>query len=215
MTGLDNLRAIAQGRRPDHDGLLGSARFAWGQSELLGEEAIIASFGAHPFDLSHELLSIETPTGACLIGENHAIVADLYDGRIGRLWRVGEELEEDPEAAIDVAFDTDLRQERGALNFRAEDHPDLHSAAAENLLLAAADLVEKVRIGGKLRVRAFVLRAFGSPDSSAALISLFTLDNETTRSASFAYAVVGTSSNAQKPIIIYQPTQARSWTPRL
>lgn len=215
MTGLDNLRAIAQGSRPDNDGLLGSARFAWGKSELLSEEAIIASFAAHPFDLSHELLSIITPTSAALIGENCALVADLYDSKIGRLWRVGEEIDEHLEPAVDVAFDTDLRQERGALNFCAEDHPDLHSAAAERLLSATTDLVEKVRHGGKLRVRAFFLRAFGSPDSSVALISLFTLDNQTTRSAGFAHAVVGTCSDAQEPIIVYQPTQSRSWTPRL
>lgn len=215
MTGLDNLRALAQGRRPDNDGLLGSARFAWGQSELLGEEALIASFAARPFDLSNELRSIETPTSAALICEDRAIVADVYGGKIGRLWRIGGEPNEHPEPAVDVAFDTDLRQERGAVNFRVEDHADLHPAAAEKLLRAAADLVEQVRCAGKLRVRAFLVRAFGSTDSSAALISFFTLDNETTRSASFAYAVISTGSDAQEPIAVRYQAEPRSWTPRL
>lgn len=215
MTGLDSLRAIARGHRPDDDGLLGSARFAWGRRELLSEEAILASFAAHPFNLEPEILSLETPTGAALVGENRALVADLYGGKIGRLWRIGEEVNHPSEQALDVAFDTDLRQERGSVNFRAEDHTDLDPAAAEQLLSAASDLVEKLRLGGKLRVRAFFVRAFGTPQASAALISLFTLDNETSRSASFTYAVVGRGPNAQELSAVYNPAQPRGWTPRL
>lgn len=215
MTGLDSLRCVAQGRRPDGDGLLGSTRFAWGQQELLSEEALLASFAARPFDLEPALLALETSSGAALIGENRALVADVYRGRIGRLWRVGEELDHPSEQAIDVSFDTDLRQERGGVNFRAEDHPDLDPAAAEQLQAAASDLVEEERRGGKLRVRAFFVRAFGTPQASAALLSLFTLDNEAARTAAFAYAVVGIGPDAHVVTTIYNPAPHRVWNPRL
>jgi hypothetical protein len=214
VSGLDNLRALAQGRRPPGDGLLGNARCAWGRDELLSEEAILAAFAALPFDLEEELLSVETAQGAALIGEKRALVADLYGGRIGRLWRVGLEDGDAPEPGIDVAFDVDLSQERGELSFRAEDHLELDPAAAERLLTASRGLIEQVRGEGKLRVRGFVIRAFGGPQASAALMSLFTLGNETRRSASFSYAAIGIGSDIEEVQTVYERSQPRDWTPR-
>jgi hypothetical protein len=181
---------------------------------LLSEEAILAGFVARPFDLEGELLSVETPQAAALIGEGRALVADLYDGRIGRMWRVGGEPAQRPEQAIDVAFDPDMSQERGDLSFRAEDHPTLDPTAAQRLLSAGRDLIEQVRNEGKLRVRGFVVRAFGGPQASAALISLFTLDDEACRSASFSYAVIGVGPNIEEVQTVYDRSQPREWTPR-
>ena len=214
MSGLDNLRSLAQGKRPSNDGLLGNARCAWGRGELLSEESVLAGFAARPFALEGELLGVETPQGAALIGDDRALVADLYNGRIGRMWRVGGGLEVSPEQAIDVAFDADMSQQRGDLNFRSEDHPNLDPAAAERLLAAGRDLIEQVRSEGKLRVRGFVLRAFGDSQASAALLSLFTLGNETQRSAAFSYAVVGIGPNASDIRTVRDQSQPRSWTPR-
>jgi hypothetical protein len=182
---------------------------------LLSEEAILAAFAARPLDLDGELLSVETPLGAALIGEGLAIVADLYAGRIGRLWRVGDGIAQPPEPAIDVAFDPDMRQERGNLSFRAEDHPSLDPVAAERLLAAGRDLIEQMRSDGKLRVRGFVLRAFGDEQASAALVSLFTLGNETRRSASFSYAVIALGPDVDDVRTIVDHPQPRDWNPRL
>jgi hypothetical protein len=214
MSGLDHLRALAQGQRPLDDGLLGNARCAWGKGELLSQESILAGFSARPFELDGELLSVETSQGAALIGEKRALVADLYDGRIGRMWRVGVGTAYPPQPSIDVAFDADMSQERGDLSFRAEDHPDLDPAAAERLLAAGRDLIEEIRGEGKLRVRGFVIRAFGTPEATAALLGLFTLGNEARRSAGFNYAVVGVGSNAGDAWRVCDRSQPQDWTPR-
>jgi hypothetical protein len=213
MSGLVHLRAVAKGLRPLDDGLLGNARCAWGGSDLLSEEAILAAFAARPIDIDGECLAVETAQSAALIGPNWAFVADLYDGRIGRLWRVGEGVEHEPEPHVDVAFDPDMRQERGDLFFRPEDHPDLQPEAVEPLLVAARDLVERGRMRGKLRVRAFAVRAFGDGAGSAALLSIFALGNETVRTAGFNYAVVGTGAAGSYEVTDEQSRQ--DWTPRL
>lgn len=214
MSGLDSLRALANGSRPADDGLLGNTRFAWGQSELLGEEAILAEFSARPFGLEGKFLTVETPQGAALIGEDRALVTDLYANRIGRIWRIGAGIAHLAESAIDVAFDADMRQERGDLNFRAEDHPNLDSGAAEGLLQAGRDLIDQMRRKGKLRVRGYVIRAFGDTKASAALLSLFTLSNDARRAASFSYAAMGVRSNGEV-VVAYDQAEPRDWTPRL
>jgi hypothetical protein len=214
MSGLDHLRATAQSNRPADDGLLGNARCAWGGGEYLSEEAILAAFSAQPFDVAGELLCVESRLGAAIIGEDRALVADLYDGRIGRMWRVGAGVAQPPEPAIDVAFDPDMRQERGDISFRAEDHLDLDPPAAERLLSAARDLVDQMRKSGKLRVRGFVVRAFGDSEAATALLSLFTMSNDTTRSASFSYAVIGIGPDGGVRTFCDE-VQARDWTPRL
>ncbi len=114
---------------------------------------------------------------------------------------------------LDVAFDPDMRQERGGLSFRQEDHPDLAPAAAHALLAAARSVVEQVRTTGMLRVRGFVVRAFGTPASSAALLSLHFMSNATSRSTGFGYAAIGIAGDAVNTVVDDLPP--RRWTPRL
>ena len=214
MSALRHLRCLARGRHPADDGLLGSARFGWGGLELLSEEAILAAFAAQPFVLEGGILEVETPQSAALIGETEALYADLYDGRVGRLWRVGSTPEGPCEPAVDVAFDADMRQERGDLAFRAEDHPCLDSVASEIVVERGRELLERLRHHGNLRVRGFVTRAGGTPETSAALIALYTLTNEPSRAASFRFAVLGFEQGAQAREVV-DPARPRRWTPRL
>jgi hypothetical protein len=194
------------------DGLLDNARCSSGGSEFVSGEAILAAFAAEPFDLSGELFAVETEGGAALIGENRAILADVYDGRIGRLWRIGSARTDHPERRIDVPFDADMRQERGDLYFRSEDHPDLDLNAVEQLLQAGRALVERERSAGNLRVRAFFVRAFGEARASAALLSVFTLSNHAVRAAAFSYAIIGAS--ADQLLASYDQPPVREWSPR-
>lgn len=212
MSALDHLRLLAQSKRPDNDGLLGNTRFVWGHDELIGEEAILASFSSAPFDAG-DVFSFETSQGAAMIGNDRALIADLYEGRIGRIWRVGGEVALPSKHAIDIAFDADMRQERGDISFRAEDHPELEPDATEALLSASRDLIDQSRRSGNLRVRGFVVRAFGNTRSSVALLSLFTLDNEVRRSAAFRYAVIGI--RAGDVLSVCDRSPPREWTPRL
>jgi len=215
LSGLAHLRSLAQGQRPAGDGLLGNTRCAWGGFELLSEESILASFAASPFDLDGKLVAVETAQGAALVGPDRALYADLYDGRIGRLWRIGGAPDLPPEPAIDVAFDADMRQERGDLSFRAEDHPCLDTAAAERLNAPARDLLEGLRLAGKLRVRGFVLRACGDRSASAALIALYTLGSEFSRASLFSFAVLGLGDGDDEAHRAIDSAPPRTWSPRL
>lgn len=214
MSALSHLRALARGTRPADDGLLGNTRCAWGRSEIVGEEAILAAFCAQPFASDGDVLTVETSQGAAIIGSDDALLADIYDGRIGRLWRVGRDITLGHERAVDVSFDADMRQARGDLFFRAEDHPELDTDGAERMIEAAQAHVDHIRCEGKLRVRAFAVRGFGGPKASAGLLSVYALGNETSRSASFSYAIVGAGSG-DAPRVVSDASPPRAWTPRL
>lgn len=213
MSALDHLRALARGDPPEDDGLLGNARCAWGRREVIDEEGILAAFCARPL-ATEDALAVETGQSAALIGAEDALVADLYAGRIGRLWRVGRGVDCPPEPALAVAFDADMRQQRSAVYWRAEDHPELDSAAAERILSAARAHVDEVRRAGSLRVRAFMQRAFGDPDASAALLAVYSLSNAASRSAGFSYAIVGIAAGDETVRLVSEQSQPRSWAPR-
>lgn len=215
MSGLSHLHSLARGQLPADDGLLGNTRCAWGGVDLVSEEAILAAFAAQPFDLSGDLHAVETAQGVALIGADQALYADLYDGRIGRLWRIEGNPPLAPEPAIDVAFDADMRQERGDLSFRAEDHPRLDATAAQRLATTARGLLDTMRLQGKLRVRGFVVRAGGDSNTSAALIALFTMSNDTARAASFGYAALGLGADDGDVRWVTDPVHSKPWTPRL
>lgn len=215
MSGVSHLRRLAQGHLPEDDGLLGNTRAAWGGIDLFSEEAILASFAAQPFDLDGDIHAVETPQGAALIGPDRALYADLYDGRIGRLWRVGGAPALVPEPAIDVAFDADMRQERGNLSFRAEDHPCLDAESAVRLTAAARAMLERLRLAGRLRVRGFVVRACGNVKGTAALIALYTLSNEHSRTAGFSFAALALGPDEDDVRSVVDPERVRPWTPRL
>ena len=214
MSALDHLRAVGGGAVPADDGLLGNARCAWGRGELIGQEGILAGFCAKPFACNVEALAIETPQGAALIGDNDAIIADIYNGRLGRLWRVGPDIAAPVEQAVDVAFDADLRHERGGVCFRAEDHPELPSHLVDKVVKATEAHVDSVRRAGSLRARAFVVRAFAAGESIAVLLSVYALGNEASRSASFSYAMIGIGDQGEPRIVCDRPAP-REWTPRL
>jgi hypothetical protein len=213
MSAVDHLGAIGRGETPADDGLLGNARCGWGRGELMGEESILAAFCAQPF-ADQDAIAVETSQGVALIGHDDALIADVYDGRIGRLWRVGKDITLPHEPAIDVAFDPDMRQQRGDVLFRAEDHPELNPAGAERVLDAARAHLNELRRTGALRSRAFVVRAFGNGDSTAALLAVHTLGNETNRTAGFGYAILGLEAPDSSARIVTDQTRPRPWSPR-
>lgn len=85
-----------------------------------------------------------------------ALVAGLYDGRVGRLWRssAGEPPAREPFVA--GPFDPDLRQERGRVYPRAEDQPEMPDGAPDAGLAAGHAVIDVPDVH---RARAFVLRA--------------------------------------------------------
>jgi hypothetical protein len=213
MSALDHLRAIGLGDTPAADGLLGNARCGWGRGELIGEESILAAFCDRPF-AGEDAIPVETPQGAALIGQDDALIADVYAGRVGRLWRVGKGVTLRHEPAIDVALDPDMRQQRGDVLFRPEDHPELSAARAEGVLEAARTHLGQLRRAGALRSRAFVVRAFGNEDATAALLAVHTMSNETSRTAGFEYAILAVGAQNSTARVVSDQTPPRPWTPR-
>jgi hypothetical protein len=215
MSALDHLRTLAGGHRPEGQGLLSTAHLSGAGLDRMSEEDIVSSFAMTPFDIDKAAFALETPHHAVLIGEGGAIVADVYDGRLGRLWRIGGLDQSQDERRLHVAFDADMAQARPTSLFvRAEDHPELADTARTDLLDACRTFIEGRRRLGNLRVRGFVVRAFGDEAQSAALLSLFTLSDKRRRSASFDFAVVGRDGDG-RVCTVASETNPGEWTPRL
>lgn len=213
MSMSETLAALCVGHRPAGDGLLGNARLEWGGGEAYGEEAILESFRAAPIDGAAGTLVAGT-TAAAWIGSEVALVADLYDGRIGRLWRLGAGPSPAPEPAVAVAFDTDLRQVRGDVSFRAEDHPELASANYDAVIAAGNALLGADHAPALHRARAFVVRAFSVGEATVALYAIHRLTAEAPRQAGFNYAVALIETDAALRLVV-DPWSPTEWTPRL
>ena len=215
MTAIAQLQALASGARPANDALLGNARCEWRGVETLGEEALLAMFARQPFQPGGDVLTVETGHGGVWIGASEALVADLYDGRIGRLWRLGPGDAGEPERSVDLAFDPDMHQSRGALFFCREDHPTLEDDAVGPLRDALGDAIEGARAAGALRVRGFAIRALGDGNAAAALLALYSLGDGAVRESRLAYAAVAIARGRAAPIIVYDAPPPRAWSPRL
>lgn len=209
MSLLQHLEALANGRRPDGDGLLGNCRFEWRGHDTCGEEAILEVFRTAPFDGSRAVL-VETATAAAWISQQEALIADVYDGRIGRLWRIGEGAAPLPEPAVSVAFDPDLSQARGDVLIEPEDHPELDDGAFSDVVAAGRALLGETTSVPIHRARAFCVRAFSGATGTAALFAVYRLSGGTVRRSGFAYAAIllGGPSVADEAADI-------AWTPRL
>ncbi len=209
MSILQHFAALATGQRPADDGLLGNCRFEWRGTEACGEEAILEIFRGAPFDSAQALL-VETAAAAAWIGPNGALIADLYDGRIGRLWRIGEGHAPPPEPAVSVAFDPDLRQARGDISIDPADHPELAADMLGDVVAAGHALLMEGAPKPIHRARAFCVRAFSGTNGTAALFAVHCLTGGAVRSGGFGYAAVrigGASVADHAPDI--------AWTPRL
>lgn len=215
MSALGHLEALANGDRPQDAGLLGTAKLSWASLDRLSEEDILSLFASHPFPIDDSAMRIETEGGAALVGSGAALLADLYDGRIGRIWRVGDEVDEAEEPVLHVAFDTDMEQGRStALRYRWEDHPDLPESWWEPLLAASEAVIDEKRRSSALRSRGYIVRAFGDSESAAALLWVFTLSNESKRVASMQYCIVGLGINSETRVV-QSRSKTGNWTPRL
>ena len=143
-----------------------------------------------------------------------ALFADVYGGRIGRLWRLGEGDAGECERAVSVAFDPDLSQVRGDIAFREEDHPELEPSGMGAIRQAAAVALEPLRAGGALRVRGFVIRALGDDRAAAALIAVYVLWDDTPRAMQSGYAAVGVAPG-RAPLAVFDRPPTSAWAPRL
>ena len=205
--------ALFDGHRPMHDDLLGNARLEWSGGEAYGEEAILQSFREMPIDSAQGTI-LQGDTAAAWIGAEAALYVDLYDGRIGRIWRLGPGSPPPAEPSIAVAFDTDLEQARGTIAFRDADHPELGAWAYDAVVAAGRELLVSDHVPLLHRVRGYVVRAFSAGDAAVALYALHRLTAEQPRRAGFGYAMAKLTAGTD-PLLVVDPWTPPEWTPRL
>jgi hypothetical protein len=213
MSIRSNLAMVARGERPPASGLLESCRFDWGGSETIGEEAILEAMAAQPLAGLAEARLIESPTGAALIGAGDALFADVYDGRIGRLWRVGMASGLVREPAVDVPFDPDLMQLRGDINFHAGDHTGLDTAQADRVVAAAHELLALARTPPMHRARLFVTRVVADGGDLAVLAAVHRLHGGAKRGGGFGFGIA--APGVAPTAFILDPPVVTQWTPRV
>jgi len=217
MSAMKTLRRVARGERPAH-GLLHTARLSALGTEFYGEEAIVACFRGAPMALPDAAVSIEAPGHVLLADGAQAIFADLAEGGIARLWRLGEGAPTVPERAVAVAFDPDLSQARGDVLMAASDHPALAADAVDRVVAAGQALVADARPGPTLRVRAFVVRAFGTAGEGAALFAVYRIAGPGPHTAGFSSAVAWWTPAGSGCVRDHAGEAAiamRAWTPRI
>lgn len=210
MSALEALKAVANGESQSWGTSSSTIRLEWKGGEAYGEEAVLESFRRAPLDLAAG--SAISTSGALLWTDGQtALVADLYDERLDRMWRIGPGQAPALEPGVSVPFDIDLMQDRGDVFWRYDDHLWLapeHAAAIETL---AQGIVAPC--AEDHRVRVFVLRAFSSEDRFGMLASVFRLSSESTRTASFR--VVAALVSPERELLVADDYPAAEWVPRL
>lgn len=171
MSVRNALIAVARGDAPPRGALLQTCRLEADGAEHYGAEAIAAAFRSTPLDLADGSW-IETDRGAAVIAPAGALVADVVEGRVARLWRPGEPVTA-PSNAL-VAFDVDLAQAPAELILDAADFSGLSPAQLEDIAAAGRAIARGWRAGGQpaYRARPILLRAFAAAEGAAALFTL-------------------------------------------
>lgn len=201
MSAAEELRALLVGRRPPA-GLLQTVRLELGGTEYYGEEAVLERGRAAPIDLARAE-EVRGPASLALFSDGVAAIADLHGERIGRVWAVGALPPGEPEAAVMVAFDADLRQARASVFLYAADHPGATPDLLDRLAAAGERLV-----GAEpgYRARAFLIRAWGDAARGAGLFALHRLGPAPVRPSGWAYAAVLITAGEER-VVADRPAQ--------
>jgi hypothetical protein len=172
------LATLMAGERPAEEGLLHTARLeGWG-SLAYGEEAVLAAVRRAPAGESNWDV-VGSANVVAMFGDDLALFADVTEGRLRRVWRLGPGPCLPRESAVFVAFDPDMNQARGDV-FGDPDNPD-HEAIA----VAGTMILREV---GGFRIRAFPIRTIRSGDDLAILFAIYRLGDGPARSCGFSYA---------------------------
>ena len=135
------LKAVLQGDTAPDSALLQNARLEGLGASAFGEESIMASLRRAGLSLSAGTDVIESERSLAAFDGSVGLYADLYEGRIARLWCLGaRRLPRVIVPAISVPFDPDLAQARGAYAFAASDHPELAPRDVEHVAGLAGEL---------------------------------------------------------------------------
>jgi hypothetical protein len=191
MSVAEALGLLARGQ--PHPALLNTCRLEAFGTSFHGEEEVLHALRRHPVDCSSAQVLVGARQAA-LLTPHVALIADLYVGRIGRLWRVTAGRAEPRDAAVSVAFDPDLAQARGALFMRAADH-ELPPAAVPQVQVAAETILK--RETKALRTRLFLVRSFVTEEGGVALFARYQLEAGVALGFSYVAASLETGADPE------------------
>lgn len=173
MTGEALIRGLAAGEGPAFARVLHNARFEGFGVVAYGAEETRALFARAPA-VRGEIRTVCTAALAVLTGVDDegrpaALLADLHNGWVTRLWRLGATaLPSDTPAPTAVPRDLDMDQRGGRVAFEPRDHRDLASADAATVEAWAATRLAPAEPFS--RPRPFVLRAASEEGRVGALL---------------------------------------------
>ena len=174
---LETISDLLAGRPSAAQALLGPCRTSAYGGEAFGGVMACEVFARQPSPLSPNVHLVATDAALAVFdvdaeGREQAVFADLFDGRLGRLWRLGGGATDGAaEPALFMASDPVMTQVRSDTAFLGSDHPELDNDAVPALLELARLVAHLHREGGAevVEARAFVVRAFNADDRAAAL----------------------------------------------
>jgi hypothetical protein len=216
MSAVNTLRMLAAGERP-RSGLLHTARLEAFGMEVYGEEAVIARLRSGPVTMNDDSAIVEATGHLAIFDDDNALIADIFEGNISRLWRLGGGPFFDPEPGVSVSFDPDLAQARGTMFLSASDHPALNEDAVDFAHRAGEALACSTE-SDAYRTRAFAIRAFGTAAHGAALFAVYRLTGNPIRKGGYSMAAVRWTSDMMQIVrdrAGEAAISARAWTPRI
>ena len=147
--------------------------------ETFGRTDALDLFARHPLALSATPHVLAAPDALAVMdvtpeGRTVGVFADLADGVLARVWVAGPVADDAAaEAAVPVASDDFLTQDRTVCAGCSQDHPRLAALAWPQVQASAAEALQTVRDPvAASSSQAVVVRAFSSGDAFAALYTL-------------------------------------------
>jgi len=164
--------------------------------ETFGRTDALDLFARHPLALSDTPHVLAGPGALAVIdvtpeGRTVGIYADVVEGVLARVWMAGPvAVDAVTEAAVPVASDDFLTQQRTVCAGDPQDHPRLAALAWPQVRASAAEALHSVRDpAAASSSQAVVARAFSSGDAFAALYTLRLQSASTPRHAHRRWAL--------------------------
>jgi hypothetical protein len=172
--------------------------------ELVGDALKGARFGAWTLD-------VETGHMGVWMDDDTAVVADLAEGGVGRIWLLGRTAALVPPPVLDLPVDPDMAQTRHGVRFDPQDHPKLNAAHVERLVAASEDWPDS----GVVAPRPVILRAASFGEVAVALIRLEARGPSSPVAFNALLVVRPTGVERRLDEAGRTAALARPWTPRL
>ena len=197
---LDYMRKVVGGAAGAEHLMLHTCRLEGFGSEVVGSRSVAEIFRRAPFTMARQPHVVQDAASfavldATVTNEPVAFFADTYDGRIGRLWRIGPAaaIHAPSDPAISVAFDPSLSQVPDRVACDLQEHSGLGDEALTHLRSVAEMLCDRVFDPASdctTRRSAFVRRAICRDGSGAALLAVHELSTDQQRTKCFRGAAV-------------------------